>query len=732
MEDKEYEKIIETSKEIIRDSVKDLFGDESLAKVEKAFEEITFDIDYDLLTAKRCSGYCRSNEIFLTSKHFRERKNSIRVVGTMIHEIAHAFSNIISKDKVNDVIEEATANLFAETCINYYIEKNGKIPYISQEENEKISQQPFRIKGYEKEGEFLSTIIYALQKQGRTFDAINEYLFGSKEQYVSICKEVLGEDFSQVLKTLRKTIINMKEDNTQQYFPKAEEAMIRLLIRNLDGPIDELDSNIRGNTWTYISEFENGLRATPEGRLLYAIRNSEILREVHRAKLLQEKYDMKNMTAEEYVSICTNEGLSLRKMELSFKYIFEEQPIETFIKAFGDYIIKNHLLKDNKKLEDLTDEDITRFLMISHDIVREMYTKNGYKQSDYVKSLISSWYEITKDDLNKFKEITMVTGTIPIEQLEQIIEDNNLAEDMNATKLIELIQEYNVNTKDQKVLDELIKYYDDSEKENRITQITYGERYEKTELSVLDYIMNTYKNLDSINATNDFQTLIDMYNEPNKDETTKFILSNIDYNSFTEKIEQLKEQKYFDSSIPENQKAIEDIRKGDFSDINLKFYGLFIDSNSEFLANYFINQMYKNLEEAEEIDALMQFIIETRIDSLYDKIDEGFNIIDIDRVDRLKKLYETKLKKQLDQAKQMHDSDSAQQSDSIEESTLEQQNESDTTKREKSLMEKLGEQTLLEQEDTELKIETEVAMEEQERELQDTTKEIYDVERQEE
>ena len=240
METNDLREVVSISKKMIRKFVLGMFGEETLSKVDEAFKDIKFDIDKDPKVEKECVAYCRENEVFWTEKAFKRDKNTNEAISTTIHELSHAFSNTISKGRINSIIEEAIANLFAEMTINYCLQEEKTIPYISYFEYKKLMEQGYvKQESYIKEGEFLRSVLYPLKKQGKDTDAIKEYLFGSKEQFVDIATSILGEKFTQVLDNMKDVKIYLGKNDSKKYLPKAERQMISLLDEHFEQQIDD-------------------------------------------------------------------------------------------------------------------------------------------------------------------------------------------------------------------------------------------------------------------------------------------------------------------------------------------------------------------------------------------------------------------------------------------------------------------------------------------------------------
>lgn len=90
-------------------------------------------------------------------------------------------------------------------------------------------------------------------------------------------------------------------------------------------------------------------------------------------------------------------------------------------------------------LENLNIEDLNKLYKRSNGIILELCQTNGY--SNFVKKLISSWYNQCEGNLEKFDEILKITGGIPLEQLFLIIEDRGIT---NLNDILQLYSKYHI------------------------------------------------------------------------------------------------------------------------------------------------------------------------------------------------------------------------------------------------------------------------------------------------
>lgn len=96
------------------------------------------------------------------------------------------------------------AENFVEECINHYIQN------ASQEDLDKLEissrEEPVVAKSaYINERAFTKTTLETIrQVNGNAYDAEYEYLLGDKTKFIQQCREVLGEEFIELLEQTKK------------------------------------------------------------------------------------------------------------------------------------------------------------------------------------------------------------------------------------------------------------------------------------------------------------------------------------------------------------------------------------------------------------------------------------------------------------------------------------------------------------------------------------------------
>ena len=377
---------IEEAKKIMLLFVEEYFGEDILNKVSSVIDSLKIGIDRDPKTAKLCSAYYSQEGIFLTENYCKSKMNSIDMIHVIIHEYAHSFSYLLSKNYVNAVVEEAFADIFAEMSINNYIQKGNKINYISANDNDMLSKNNgyYEQTSYISEGEFTRGIMYALKTKDRDMEALREYFFGEKEKFVDICEEILGHRLRVILTEDLANVQNQLgvENNTFLYLPQASRRLKNILGNYFNYPIDENTIRQHGK-----SREESELY-TVEGSLIDSVYFENKLR-----------YEW------------------LKKIDFSSIKRSNAQQI----------------------FSDLHVEDIQEISRKSNGKIKESCSKGGY--SDFIKLLIRGWYLVNKESPSSFEEIVSLTGSIPYDIFLEILADKEIS---NINDILHLLAQYHV------------------------------------------------------------------------------------------------------------------------------------------------------------------------------------------------------------------------------------------------------------------------------------------------
>ena len=365
---------IKEAQEIIRCFVKDFFGEEVLQKVEKIFDEYNFEIDYDEPEDDEPIRTCMYNDfnnktIYLKETYCKKAMDDISIIGNIIHEYAHSFSRFLSKGNVNDVVEEAFADLFSEICINYYKNKGKKITSVSKgiDNNEKYKQRT----SYKDHGIFLRSIIYALGDEEKDTEAIGYYLFKSKKSFVDICEEIFGYKIREVLirdleKVVIKYSVNGFKENTNEYLPDATRKLRNILIEHF---------------YKYMDEDDIKQPRKEEIRELYSIEDNSIIDSIVEENKIRDK-------------ILKESG-------------FSEFSEDNILQIFSKINLESICFKLDIDLEQLCSEW-------------------GY--SNFIKSVFRALYRSDKEKLLEFENLMRLTGGIPFEIFQEIISDKRITD----------------------------------------------------------------------------------------------------------------------------------------------------------------------------------------------------------------------------------------------------------------------------------------------------------------
>lgn len=236
----DFNKAINESKKLMLEFVKNKFGEEQEEKARKIFDKVVFAIDFSRENAENYRGYYteETNTIFLTKNLIEEGKDSVEILSVIFHEVAHAIiDKTKDKTKIEDtkdtLLEEAFANLFAEMCINFHTYENGKIDYISDEENEELKDFGYEDFTYCKPGSFLRSILYILKEKtdSKEMQAIKEYIFDNEKSFINTCTEVLGEKSKTILEEANNI------DLTGNVFGKNDK---QIIMDNLENDLVDL------------------------------------------------------------------------------------------------------------------------------------------------------------------------------------------------------------------------------------------------------------------------------------------------------------------------------------------------------------------------------------------------------------------------------------------------------------------------------------------------------------
>lgn len=207
--DNKLQRIVNISQEIIKQFVGDVYGQETLNKINNIFNNYKFSIAYDEFSNNNFGAETNydNNTITVTSNLLTKWKSNI-IIASIIHEYAHCFSRINLNDQSRSLIEEGFADVFSEICINYNLFKENSIPDIRNNKNIYHS-----VSNYTEPNEMLRGILFILKQNGKDIIALKEYLFGDKKEFEKVCIDVLGKQFTDFYNDIKN--INYKRDISQ-------------------------------------------------------------------------------------------------------------------------------------------------------------------------------------------------------------------------------------------------------------------------------------------------------------------------------------------------------------------------------------------------------------------------------------------------------------------------------------------------------------------------------------
>lgn len=216
---------ISEAKDIMREFVGDNFGDDNLELLEECFDKVPTYVDYSPSKVKYACAYFQPllNQIYIMDDYLKEKTGTIYMIHTIIHEYAHA---IVSESSMNFVIEESFANLFAEMCINHYIQKGKVIKSIPSKKLRKLRDYGYYNYdlSYMDEGVFARTMMFLSRVEGSEMDMMEEYFFGSRDKFIEQNVELYGNELKDIWENkLNKIerIADGKASNREKYLPEA-------------------------------------------------------------------------------------------------------------------------------------------------------------------------------------------------------------------------------------------------------------------------------------------------------------------------------------------------------------------------------------------------------------------------------------------------------------------------------------------------------------------------------
>lgn len=200
------EKLVNTAKEIMLKFITEKLG-KNLEEVNKVLESTKIYLDAKNLEGAGARYEFPALNIRLGSSIWNTNTNKaqLKALTTIIHEFQHKFSSEIAKGEKSKPLDEGFSDVFADECINYFLQKYPeKLKEIGIEKAPKTNVSNNDYKG---ENEFVRTILEAIrEKSGRHYEAEAEYTFGEKSKFLDIVRETLGEEVVKLIQEQQEKI----------------------------------------------------------------------------------------------------------------------------------------------------------------------------------------------------------------------------------------------------------------------------------------------------------------------------------------------------------------------------------------------------------------------------------------------------------------------------------------------------------------------------------------------
>lgn len=465
---------ISDAKDIMREFVGDNFGDYNLEAIEEWFDKVPVYVDCSPNKAKCGCAYYQPlfNQIYIIDDYLKENIGTIDMIHTIIHEYAHA---IVSKSSMNFVIEESFANLFAEMCINHYIQKGKVIKSIPVKKLRELRDYGYYNcdSSYAEEGVFAKTMMFLSRVEGYEMEMMEEYFFGSRKKFIEQNVELYGNEL--------KNIWENKLDKIE---------------RTADGKAS--------NREKYLPEATNEL-----GYMLSNILTLNDLRQYHREKK-SGVYNIENNVLDSIYS---------EKIDKKF-----EKDL-CYIAGVGHY---NDIME---VLGRLNENNLKTF--INHWGKEVSYKNSSFGYTKFMKSFVYALYQMNRENLSNFDKFLPVIGTVPIEVFEKIINDRGINDFSSIAKLaLKYGVIHNQKSKDylpnsSKLLMLMKKnigaYSDVAE------QIMQGKNFKKSRKSVVNLSEDMLKALSYFDISNDYlEKILKIYGDFKSEVLSEHILESVD------------------------------------------------------------------------------------------------------------------------------------------------------------------------------------------------------------
>ena len=367
---------ISDAKDIMREFVGDNFGDHNLEVLEEWFDKVPVYVDCSPNKAKCGCAYYQPlfNQIYIIDDYLKENSGTIDMIHTIIHEYAHA---IVSKSSMNFVIEESFANLFAEMCINHYIQKGKVIKSIPGKKLRELRDYGYYNcdSSYAEEGVFAKTMMFLSRVEGYEMEMMEEYFFGSRKKFIEQNVELYGNELKDIwenkLNKIERTA-DGKALNREKYLPEATNELGYMLSNILT--LNDLRQ--------YHREKKSGV---------YNIENNVL------DSIYSEKIDKKFEK-----DLCYIAGVGYYNDIMEVLGRLNENNLKTFINHWGKEV---------------------------------SYKNSSFGYTKFMKSFVYALYQMNRGNLSNFDKFLPVIGTVPIEVFEKIVNDRGINDFSSIAKL---------------------------------------------------------------------------------------------------------------------------------------------------------------------------------------------------------------------------------------------------------------------------------------------------------
>lgn len=438
--------------------------------------------------------YSRTHGIVLRNN---ADKNDLSLIGLIIHEIQHMFSDKISDNQsfVTEQVEEGFSDLFSELVINNYREKHN------EEYKKAFPHSDYQFENsslYFCENNFLRIVLETIRiNSGKDTQAIKEYIFGDKNKFIEICEENLGQEFLQILK------LQQKGGLYDKYNKEADEKLIEL-IANLDMDYteesDELNARLFRQKSEILAEFKK------ISRIKHKLKENNMeLSEIG----LEELPIIKEICEQESVDGLGKTAVTSLIYKPIYRNILNKNSIQDLLKIkdiYGYFPAKYDAWDLINDSDEISKEEKVAFLeatatlpKISNDTIMNLLNENTIKSS-VIQELLSEYLnkKWSKDDIDKRKTLLE-----KIKDYNKLIGDIDTIEGKEYKKSVQkLVKRYNsaINElKESRFATEDLKNMPNVE---NIEEMDINIKLKGDDPLRLIYIQDNYRDVNVINKEN--------------------------------------------------------------------------------------------------------------------------------------------------------------------------------------------------------------------------------------